>query len=146
MLDAASTSTRIAAPEGCGIELEAAAVRARGAAGVELSTPKSLEVRSEELQVTAGRGRAFFTEATHAGESVSVRAGALERIADSCERTAGRLVERARRRFRSVRGDDVLDAGRIDIAAREDAMLHGSEACVAGEKLLKLDAKQFYFQ
>lgn len=118
---------QIAAPEG---------VSLASGEEVALIAPR-VSVRAEEGDFSIARLRHLGAEAIAEIAKVKLTAGTFDAVVE-------RVTSRVKRSFRTVEELDRLKAHRIDYAAEEGLELHGRNAVVTAEELVKLDGEQVH--
>jgi hypothetical protein len=98
--------------------------------GIDLIAAKAVSVIGHELQVNVAEGSLV-------GRSLKVLAHTLDSVLE-------RLSSRVKHAHRTVEETDTLRAERIDYSATSTMSLHGENAIVTAEQLVKVDGAQIH--
>jgi hypothetical protein len=112
--------------------------------GVELVTPKTLTLLAAELGARAAVGEVWFDRLAYAGARVTAEVERVKATVGTLDQSLDRWSQRVKRAFRRVEELDHLRAGQIDYVAQEMLRVHGENAVVTAEKLVKLDGEQIH--
>ncbi len=112
--------------------------------GVELVSGRRVTVTAGELRVDAGEATLSSQALALLGRVAQVEVERIRTVAESIDRVAGRAWERVRRSYRFVEETDHLRAERIDYEATGAVNLHGENAVVTAEALVKVDGAQIH--
>jgi hypothetical protein len=110
--------------------------------GIELLTPRKLELAGHVVELTAERARMVVDELSYLGSALLGEIGRVRTRATSVDTVIGRLTERVRASFRRVDEIDQLDAGRIDHKAKETMTLRAKCALVSATEVVRVDGEQ----
>jgi len=113
-----------------------AQLRARGK--LTLSGDEGLALLTERVLSLASRALDV-----HAGES-NVVIGKLQTIVGTVDAVLERLSQKVKRAYRFVEEMEHVRAHTLDYAARENVRIHGKNAVVTSEELVKVDAAQIH--
>jgi hypothetical protein len=112
--------------------------------GVELLSARELTVAAGAVRVHADEGYAVFRQLSLLGSWVRAEFERIKVLADSCDTTLERLLQRVKRSYRFVEEHDQVRAAQIDYAAQKNASLRGENALVTAKKLVKVDGEQIH--
>ena len=105
--------------------------------GVDLVSAKDISVVAGELKVTAASGAVAVSRLSFVSALVQ---GEIERV----KLLAESVYQRVKRSYRVVEEIDQVKAERIDYAAKEHISLHGKNALITAESLVKVDGDQIH--
>jgi hypothetical protein len=112
--------------------------------GLDLTTGGQATLTAGELSMTAAEANlqldrvSFLGRLVHANvETVKLFAGALDSVID-------RFWQRVKRSYRFVEGVDHVSADQIDYNAKMNAQIHGRNALVTADQLVKVDGEQIH--
>lgn len=112
--------------------------------GVNVASGAPVSVVAPSLEVHAPRGRVSIQDLEFLGGFVGIEAEKVRVTAGAVEQVVDRLTQRARRVYRFVEEFEQLRAGRIDYVAKKLLELHGGNAAVTAEGLVKVDGEQIH--
>ncbi|MBI4705203.1 MAG: DUF3540 domain-containing protein [Deltaproteobacteria bacterium] len=112
--------------------------------GVELISGRELAVVAGRLNIDVGEGDLAVGKLSYFGQLVLAEADKVKLVCASLEAVLDRWVQRVKRSYRFVQESDQLRAGSIDHVAEGTVRLHGENALLTAEKLVKIDAEQIH--
>ena len=115
-----------------------------GAMRVAVLAGKSTTVTTPKLEVQAAKGRARIDDFGFVGKVATVGVTMLKTVAESAERTAGRLVERLGRSYRFIEETENVRARDIDMRTEANLQLRGEHTVVMARKIVKVDGTQIH--
>ncbi len=114
------------------------------AGDVAVLAGKSTTVTTPKLEVQAAKGRARIDDFGFVGKVATVGVTMLKTVAESAERTAGRLVERLGRSYRFIEETENVRARDIDMRTEANLQLRGEHTVVMARKIVKVDGTQIH--
>lgn len=140
----AGAAGRIVADGDLAIQLPAGRFRVAAQEGVDLLSAGEVSLVGSALRVTAREGNVVLERLSFLGafaraevEKIKVAAGSLDQVLD-------RFSQRVKRSFRHVEELDQVKAEHIDYAAKSSMSLHGENALITAEELVKIDGEQIH--
>lgn len=112
--------------------------------GVDLVSGKAMSLIAGALNVTAVDSNIALSRLSFVGSMVQTEVERLKVLAESVDSTLTRLYQRVKRSYRVVEELDQVKAERIDMEAKEDVRVHGKNAIVTAEGLVKVDGDQIH--
>src|SRR4051812_21982746 len=112
--------------------------------GVDLVSGQDMAVIAGELKVTAAEGNVTVSRLSFVSALVETEIDRLKMIAGSVDATLTRFYQRVKRSYRVVEELDQVKAERIDYEAKEHVRLHGKNAIITAESLVKVDGDQIH--
>lgn len=112
--------------------------------GVEVVSPKALDVHTGSVTADAEKINASFTALDLVGQSIATKTKKVRVVAEAFDTIAGRIYQRAVNFLRRTDELDRVEAKNIDRRARELAHTHAENAVTTAENLVKIDAGQVH--
>lgn len=138
------TSAKVELDGDLEIKLRCGHFTVAAASGVDLASSKDVSVTSSGFRVNAAEGSMVFQRLAFLGTLVRAEVEQLKVIAAACDSVMDRIVQKVKRSYRFVEGADHVRAERIDYNARQNVSVHGKNALVTAEELVKLDGEQVH--
>jgi hypothetical protein len=113
-------------------------------AGVHIASGEEVAVVAPRVAVRAEEGDFSIAKLRHLGAELFAEVAKLDLTAGTFHALVDRVTSRVKRSFRTVEELDQLKAHRIDHAAEESLSLHGRNAMLTAEELIKLDGDQVH--
>ncbi len=114
------------------------------AEGVEMTTPKDVQVTSGEVRVNAVDGSVVLQRLTYLGRYLQSEVKKVKSVAETFDAVLGRFSQRVQRSYRTVEQYDCLKAKQIDYVADTTISLHGKTTMVTAAELVKIDGSQVH--
>jgi hypothetical protein len=111
---------------------------------VRVTSPGDVTFAANRIELFASEANVVLESLKFLGKTVRVELERLKSVAGAIETVAERVVQIAKRSYRTVEGRDELRAGQIDYAADESLTVRARHASVTAEQLLKIDAEQIH--
>ncbi len=124
------------------LAVDGGALRVMARDGVELLTPRKIELAAQTVEMTARRARMVLDELHYLGSTMLGELGRVRTRATSIDSVVGRVTQRVKASFRRVEEIDQLDAGRIDHKAKETMTLRAECALVNATEIVRVDGEQ----
>ena len=124
------------------LSIGAGALRVVARDGIDLLTPRKLELAGQAIELTAERARMVVDELSYLGSALVSELGRVRTRATAVDTVIGRLTQRVKASFRRVDEIDQLDAGRIDHKAKETMTLRAKCALVNATEIVRVDGEQ----
>lgn len=112
--------------------------------GVDLTTPKEMNLVSGELSVRAKQGRFAIDALTHLGRMAHVDVEQVKGFFQIVDHVAERIPQTVKRSYRFVEELDVTRANQVDVRAEGNVNVRGRNTVVSAEQLVKMDAEQIH--
>lgn len=112
--------------------------------GVDLVSPKEINIVTGELEVNAQSGSVFFEKLAYLGTLANVDVEKVRTVAGVLEQVVDRISQKVKRSYRFVEEVDLTRANEIDMRAKENVHVRGHNALMTAEVLVKMDAKQIH--
>ncbi len=112
--------------------------------GVEVTSPKSVDVRAGTLAATFDRGRAAFSTIDLVGQAITSTTNKVRVVTQAFDTIAGRIYQRAVHFLRRTDELDRVEAKNIDLRARQLLHVHGENTVSTADHLVKIDAGQVH--
>lgn len=112
--------------------------------GVELVSGGDVSVVSGRINVNAADGNVVLTRLTFLGTFVRAEVEKIKLFAERFDSVVERVAQKVKRSYRSVEETDQVRAERIDYVAKKTVSLHGENALLTAEELVKIDGEQIH--
>jgi hypothetical protein len=112
--------------------------------GIDLIAAKDISLIGQGLQVNAADGNVVLQKLSFVGGLVRAEMEKVKMLAGTFDSVLDRLSQRVKRAYRTVEETDQLRAERIDYSATSTMSLHGENAVVTAEQLVKVDGEQIH--
>lgn len=112
--------------------------------GVDLATPKELNLVAGELGVRAKTGRLAIDALTHLGKLAHLDVEQVKGLFGLVDHVAERISQTVKRSYRFVEELDVTRAQQIDVRAESNVNVRGRNTVISAEQLVKMDAEQIH--
>lgn len=119
-------------------------VRLRGEAGVELSTPTTLAMRSQVVELEAQSGMLSVTELRAVASRVVASLARVTRIGELLELLVETVTQRSENSFRVIEGVDHTQATTVQQRISQDLHIDSRRALINGGELVKMDGDQIH--
>lgn len=140
---ASETPSRLTVPGD--LELEAGGeLRLHGRAGVELSTPARLGLRSDELDVTARESTLTFAKLRASANEVFAALARVTHVGQLLELLVDTVRQRSRSSYRAIAEIEHVQAKLINHEAHADIHINAQRALINGEDIIKMDGGQIH--
>jgi uncharacterized protein (DUF2345 family) len=139
-----SSPAIISAPGDLNLDLPNGKMRLRVSAGLALASPQEISLTAHQISLGAARGEAMLTECLLVGKKLGAQVEALSLFAQTVSSTLGTVYQKMSRFFRKVEGIEQVQAGELDLQARDSLSLHGRHTMMTAEKLVKVDGAQIH--
>jgi hypothetical protein len=139
-----SSPAIISAPGDLNLDLPNGKMRLRASAGLALASPQEISLTAHQISLGAARGEAMLTECLLVGKKLGAQVEALSLFAQTVSSTLGTVYQKMSRFFRKVEGIEQVQAGELDLQARDSLSLHGRHTIMTAEKLVKVDGAQIH--
>ena len=128
------------------MKLEAAAGRLDvvGAEGVQLVSGETVEVAAKAARVRAIDAEVAAERLTVMGRYLQTSVDRIKTLATSLDAVADRVTQRAKRVYRKVAELEHVQVRQYELKASETMQLHGRNAVVTAQELVKVDAEQIH--
>lgn len=112
--------------------------------GIDLVAAKDVSVTGSGLSVNAVDGNVVLQKLSFVGGVVRAQMDKAKVWAETLDSVLDRFSQRVKRSYRTVEETDQLKAERIDYTATSTMSLHGENALVTAEQLVKVDGEQIH--
>ena len=112
--------------------------------GIDLIAAKTVTVIGQNLEINAAEGKVVVQKLALVGGLVRAEMDKVKLYAQTFDAVLDRFSQKVRNAFRTVEETDQLRAERIDYAATSTMSLHGENALVTAEQLVKVDGEQIH--
>lgn len=112
--------------------------------GIDLASPRDVTLVAGALHATAVEGSLSIDTLTMLASLVRAEIERVKASGAAIDVAFDRSSERLGNAYRSVEGLDQVKAGRIEYAAKESLALHGENALVTADELVKIDGEQIH--
>ena len=113
--------------------------------GVDLVTPKHLNLTAAEVGVQASRAKLIASEILAIGSEVVGELANVKLKGTFLDKVFERVTERVQRSFRRVEEIDQLKAKQMDYLAEETLCLRSENMVAVAQELVKVDGEQIHF-
>ncbi len=145
VLEAASPgTTRIALDGDLRLELDSGELQVAAQDGIGLATAGRFQSTSGQVQLNAVSGKFNINQTVFNGACLQATVERIRLLAASTETLVQRLVQRAKRVFRSVEQDEVVKVGHIDVSASKLMTLSGKYTIMTAKEDVKIDAERIH--
>lgn len=119
-------------------------VRVGAQQGIDLCAEESVSVVTGRVEVRSVEVRATFERLSALGKLVHQQIEKVRSVSSTVDVVAERMSQTFERCYRFVGESDTLRARRVDVQAEETLRIHGNNAVVTAEGLVKLDGGQIH--
>jgi hypothetical protein len=112
--------------------------------GICLATAGEATVASRSVSVTAAEGRVSLDRLAYLGRHLRAEVTHVRHVGTVLDAVLERVSQRVKRSFRRVEEVDQVRADQIDYTAKNQLGLHGHDAFVTAEQLVKVDGEQIH--
>lgn len=112
--------------------------------GMDLVSQKDIGISAAELDVHATRGSVFFGKLSYFGQKLFSQVSRVRLVAGVLDAVMESVSQTVKRSYRTVAEIDHLRSGEIDYRAEQNMSLHGRNALVSAEELVKMDGGQIH--
>ncbi len=119
-------------------------VRVGAKQGIELVAEESVSVVTGRVEVRSVEVRATFERLNALGKLLHQQIEKVRSVSSTVDVVAERMSQTFERCYRFVGESDTLRARRVDVQAEETLRIHGNNAVVTAEGLVKLDGGQIH--
>lgn len=113
--------------------------------GVDLVTPKHVNLTADEVGIHASRAKLFASEILAIGSEIVGELANVKLKGTFFDKVYERVTERVQRSFRRVDEIDQLKAKQMDYLAEETLCLRSENMVAVAKELVKVDGEQIHF-
>ena len=144
VLERQSPDVEIVADGDLTIRLPKGRFRLLSQLGAKLVSARDLSFVSSRFAINALDGNLAFGRLSYVGRFVRSEIEKITSLAGTIDTVLERCSLKAQRSYRNVAGLDQLKAGQVDHRAEKNYRLHGKNALVTAEELVKIDGEQIH--
>ncbi len=145
VLEAAAGDETVIAVEGdLRLNLDSGHFTVAAQEGIDMATAGTLETVAGQVKIDALRGRINLHELIFKGARLQAGIERVRLLAASAETVVQRLVQRAKRVFRTVEEDEIVRAGRVDVSASKTMSLSGKYTVMTARQDVKIDGERIH--
>jgi hypothetical protein len=111
---------------------------------VEMTSGAAIALNAPELHVRTLRTTIFAESLSYIGRKIDTEVDRIKLAARTLEAAIDRVSERVQRSFRKVEEMEQVKAKELDIVVEGTASIHGENALVSADKLVKIDGEQVH--
>nr|WP_244182476.1 DUF3540 domain-containing protein [Xenorhabdus beddingii] len=104
----------------------------------------NLNMKGDELTVTANRGSCHVDEMQYSGRSLSAWISTVRLVGSQFESLWQTVTQLSNRLFRHTTQTEKVHAGQLDMQAESYARLHAQNTVVSAKAITKIDAEQIH--
>ncbi len=138
------SQTTISVPGDLHLELSSGKLQVAVQRGIELATAKHLQAVASHLKLDALSAKFRISRLIFEGGLLQASIESVRWVAESLESVVNRLVQRAKRAFRSVEEDELVKVGHLDITASRLMSLSGEYTVITANEDVKIDAERIH--
>ncbi len=112
--------------------------------GVDLASAQAISITTPLLKMNADEGSLVLRKFAFFASLVDAEINRFKLLTSCCDWVADRLLQKLKRSYRFVEEVEHVRAGQIDYVARQNMRMHGKNALVTAEALVKLDGDQIH--
>jgi hypothetical protein len=112
--------------------------------GIDLIAAKDIRLVGQGLAINASEGNVVVNKLSFVGGLVRAEMDKVKLLAQTFDSVLDRFSQKARNAFRTVQETDQVRAERIDYSATSTMSLHGENALLTAEELVKVDGEQIH--
>jgi hypothetical protein len=112
--------------------------------GIDLVTGREVNVAAAGVGITAHHGSVVLDKLAYVGRAVQAEVERLKHVGSVLDSVLDRVSQRVKRSFRTVEELEQVRAEAIDYSAKKNMHLHGHNALVSAEELVKVDGEQIH--
>ncbi len=127
------------------LEARSGKVRVSATEGVDVVTPKGLQLVSQDLAVHAQTTKLFLQDVVALGSRVVAELTETRLKGTVLDKVFERVSERVKRSFRRVEEIDQLKARQLDYLTEETMSLRSENMVATAKELVKVDGEQIHF-
>ena len=145
VLERQSPNASIACEGDLELKLRQGRFRVAAREGIDLVSPKDVQLVSAEVGIHATVGKIVVTELVALGSRAVAELTNIKLKGSIFDKVFDRVSERVQRSFRIVEEIDQLKAKQIDHLAEETLSLRSANTVVTAKDLVKVDGEQIHF-
>lgn len=127
------------------LDIKASKCRVIASEGVDVVTPKDINLMANEVGVQASRAKLFASEILAIGSDIVGELANVKLKGTFFDKVYERVSERVQRSFRRVDEIDQLKAKQMDYSAEETLCLRSENMVAVAKELVKVDGEQIHF-
>jgi hypothetical protein len=139
-----SGAATISMPGDLNICLPNGKMRLNASSGVALASPHEVSLTSPRFAVSALHGEVTVNDLSFFGARLAARLDTFTLAARMISSTLGAVYEKIGRVFRKVEEIEQIQAGQLDLQARDSLSLHGRHTMMSADQLVKVDGAQIH--
>jgi len=139
-----SGAATISLPGDLNICLPQGKMRLNASGGVSLASPHEVSLTSPRLAVSALHGEVTVNDLSFFGARLAARLDTFTLAARMISSSLGAVYEKIGRVFRKVEEIEQVQAGQLDLQARDSLSLHGRHTMMTADQLVKVDGAQIH--
>jgi hypothetical protein len=139
-----SSAATLTFPGDLEVSLPGGALRLNGSQGIALTSATDIGVVAPRVTVGAIKAEVTAGELSYFGTRVNAHLETINLAARVINSTLGTLYERISRVFRKVEEIEQVQAGQIDLQARDSLSMHGRHTLMTADQLVKVDGAQIH--
>ncbi|MBL9027108.1 MAG: DUF3540 domain-containing protein [Myxococcales bacterium] len=145
VLERESPHTTLVSEGDMNLQTRAGKVRLTAAEGVDVVTPKALNLVSQELAMHAHTAKLMLEDVVALGTRVVAELAETRLRGNVLDKVFERVSERVKRSFRRVEEIDQLKAKQLDYLTEETMSLRSENMVATAKDLVKVDGEQIHF-
>ncbi len=144
VLESAANATTLALEGDLRLKLDSGKLEVAARQGIELATAGGLNATIPRLKLDALEGKIRISDLRFTAGRLQAGIERIKVIAACLETAAQRLVQRAKRVFRSVEQDEVVRTGRLDVSATKLVSLNSQYTVMTAREDIKIDGERIH--
>jgi hypothetical protein len=126
------------------LHLPSGKINIRTKDGVSIASQQEISMLADRMSIGANRGDITISDLSFFGGRLGARLDSISLTARLVTSTVGSLYERLTRVFRKVEELEEVQAGRIELQAKDSLSLHGRHSMMTADQLVKVDGAQIH--
>jgi hypothetical protein len=144
VLERESSKTTLSVPGDLVLAAPRGRMSLRAGEGLELVSPKDLELRADEVRVQARSGRLFLDECAAIVRTMFASLTKVTHVGEVFELLVDRFTQRSKHSTRAIEGLDHTSAQNLDYKVENNVHVHATRTVVNGREIVKIDGGQIH--
>lgn len=128
----------------CALRLPSGKLQVTTATGVGFVSAGEISMTSPSVEVKAAEGKVGLGRLTVVGKELFAEIASVKTTLGALDTVAERVMQKVQRAYRFVEELDQLRAKRVDYTAEKSMHLHGENALMTADGLVKLDGEHIH--
>lgn len=112
--------------------------------GLDFLSPSDISLNSSELQVHTQKANVFVEQMNYLGQRLHGEIERIKTVAGTVDSLIQRISQKIKRSYKTVEEIDQVRSEQIDYRATKNLNLHGKNALITANDLIKMDGEQIH--